>query len=128
MARPTKYDPVMCQKVVPFMAQGFSQKALAGHLEISEDTLYAWIKQYPEFSESVKDGSTQSAIWWEKVGMTGMVGKIAGFNATTWIFNMKNRHGWTDRTETNGRLQVSSLDELIKELPSTRKPPSERGS
>ena len=101
MARPTKYKKEMCDKVVPFMAQGYSQKALAGHLEISEDTLYAWIKEHPEFSESVKDGSTQSAIWWEKVGMTGMVGKIAGFNATTWIFNMKNRHGWTDKTDVN---------------------------
>ena len=113
--RPTKYKKSMCEEVVPFMSQGFSQKALAGHLGISEETLYQWIKQHPEFSESVKDGSTQSAIWWEKVGMTGMVGKIAGFNATTWIFNMKNRHGWTDKTETThgGEIGITQIERTI---------------
>ena len=36
---------------------------------------------------------------WEKAGRKGMLTK--GFNAAVWIFNMKNRCGWTDRADDN---------------------------
>ena len=32
--RPTKYDPAMCEAVLPFMEQGYSTTALAGHTVI----------------------------------------------------------------------------------------------
>ena len=100
--RPTKYRKEMCEEVISFMAQGFSKAEAAAHLGISEETFHQWKKAKPEFSESVKEGSRQSSLWWAKIGMAGMTGKIAGFNATTWIFNMKNRHGWKDKQEITG--------------------------
>ena len=34
--------------------------------------------------------------YWEEQGIKGMTGKIPFFNATTWIFNMKNRFSYAD--------------------------------
>jgi len=99
--RPTKYDPAMCEQATAFMAQGFSKAETSAHLGITRETLYQWEKEKPEFSYAIKEGENQSALWWAKMGMAGMSGKIAGFNATVWIFNMKNRHGWADRTDVN---------------------------
>lgn len=92
----------MGQELIDFMAQGYSKEATAAHLGISKDTLYAWNNKHPEFSDAIKEGEQQSRLWWEKIGMGGMVGKVPGFNASTWIFNMKNRHGWTDKKEVTG--------------------------
>ena len=108
--RPTKYKPEMCQKAIDFMTQGYSKEATAAHLDISEDSLYEYIKKHPEFSEAIKEGSLKSRLWWEKLGMGGAAGKLAGFNATAWIFNMKNRHNWKDKIETD----ITSGGEKIK--------------
>jgi len=107
----------MCDEIVPFMAQGFSKMALAAHLGINEETLYAWIKRHPAFSKAIKDGSLQSALWWERRGMEGMMGEIPGFNATTWIFNMKNRHGWADKTDVNHGGQTNNPVTVIQLVP-----------
>lgn len=103
MARPTKYKTEMCEQVIDHMAKGFSKEATAAHIGICEDTLYDWIKTNPKFSEAIKEGSLKSRLWWEKTGMGGMLGKLPGFSASTWIFNMKNRHGWADKTEISGK-------------------------
>lgn len=40
---------------------------------------------------------------WEKIGLFGAKGEIEGFNAASWIFNMKNRfrEDWRDKQETD---------------------------
>lgn len=105
VGRPTKYNESFCHTVIEAMKRGLSKEAAAAKCGISEDTFYRWIHKYPEFSEAVKEGSRLSLLFWESAGIKGMTGQIAGFNATTWIFNMKNRHGWKDRQDitTNDR-------------------------
>ena len=100
VGRPTKYRPEMCQKIIDAMEKGLSKEAAATEIGICEASFYLWQKENKEFSEAVKEGEKRSQLFWEKVGIKGMVGKIPGFNATTWIFNMKNRQGWKDRQET----------------------------
>ena len=99
IGRPTKYKAEYCQKLVDFMAQGYSKEATAAHLDISKDTLYNWDKKHQAFSDAIREGEIKSRLFWEKTGMAGMLGKLPGFNATTWIFNMKNRHGWADKKD-----------------------------
>lgn len=99
--RPSKYDPAFCDKVLPFMGQGYSTTALAGHLGVSRSTLYLWMDNHQEFSDAVKEGMAASAIWWEDClranAMTG------NGNATSAIFGLKNRatDDWRDRRETD---------------------------
>jgi len=38
-------------------------------------------------------------LFWEQVGIDGMMGKIKGFNAKVWNINIKNRYGWKENPE-----------------------------
>lgn len=108
--RPTKYDPSFCERLIDYMADGMSYEAFAGHLGVAISTLYEWEKHNPEFSEAKKVGFQKNLDWWEKLGRGMAAGKIKHGNAAVWIFNMKNRHKWTDRIEqqnTNANINVN---------------------
>ena len=102
MARPTKYDPETMLPVIESMGHsGESIAALAVALKIHKDTLYRWIKEKPEFSDAVKRFRLRSQLWWEDVGQRATFGGVKGFNATAFIFQMKNRFpdDYADRHE-----------------------------
>jgi hypothetical protein len=96
MGRPTKYDPAFVDRVVPFMAQGYSLVALAAELGVCYDTVNEWAKEYPDFSEAIKDGKVAAAKWWENaLRRNALTGEG---NATAAIFGVKNRcrQEWSD--------------------------------
>jgi len=51
--RPSEYRPEYCQVVIDHMALGFSLTAFAGSVRVAKDTVYEWIKVYPQFSDAV---------------------------------------------------------------------------
>lgn len=101
VGRPTKYNPIMLEKVVEVGKEGGTLVEMAVSIGVSRDTLYEWIKSNDEFSDAVKLGIEESQVWWEKQSRLGSVGKIPNFNATMTIFNMKNRFpkDWRERQE-----------------------------
>jgi len=107
--RPTSYDPSMCEKVLPFMEQGYSTTALAGHLGVARSTVYLWMDQHPEFSDAVKEGMAASAIWWENC-LRNNAAKGEG-NATAAIFGLKNRAAddWRDKRDIDHTSSDGSL-------------------
>jgi hypothetical protein len=117
--RPTKYDPEMIKEIIPFMSQGYSKEALAGHLKICKDTLYEWIKEYPDFSDAINKGTSESLKFWEKIGIENILNvsesdgknsRSQSLNASAWIFNMKNRFKWNDNKEENDKPIVVNLN------------------
>ena len=102
--RPTDYDKKYCDMIIEHMSQGLSKESFAGAIGKSKQTIYNWMEQHEEFMDAVKEGEAACLIFWEKLGMGGTAGKIGGFNATAWIFNMKNRfhQEWRDRHELTG--------------------------
>lgn len=107
--RPSKYDPAFIEEVLPFMKQGYSTTALAGHLGVSRSTLYLWIEEYQEFSDAVKEGMAASAVWWENC-LRNNAEKGEG-NATSAIFGLKNRASddWRDKREHDLRSGDGSM-------------------
>lgn len=99
VGRPTKYNPEMCATVIAMMSEGYSKESVCRELGIHHSTFIDWQGIHPEFSAAVKEGDSLSAAWWQDVGRDATLGNVAGFNATAWIFNMKNRFGWRDRQE-----------------------------
>jgi hypothetical protein len=83
---------------------------------ISVDLWDRWIREDPQYSETVKECKALCEMWWEKQGRKMAAGTADG-NATVWIFNMKNRFGWKDKTETehSGTIAFSDMtDEQIE--------------
>lgn len=109
MARPSEYDEKYCEMLIAHMSSGLSFEAFAGVIGKSKQTLYTWAEKKKAFMDAKKRGFALCQLWWERAGIMAMTGKkqtmpdgtvIDGskFNATIWIFNMKNRFCWSDRS------------------------------
>jgi hypothetical protein len=95
--RPSEYRPHYCAMLVDHMKDGLSFESFAGVIGKDQDTLHQWMKKHRAFAEARKKGDAVSLLFWEKIGIAGMAGKIKGFNPTSHIFNMHNRFrriGW----------------------------------
>lgn len=118
VGRPSKYKKEFCEMLINHMKQGLSFESFGGVIGVAKDTLYQWVKKHKEFSDAKKIGTSFTILYWEKLGIAGTLGRIPGFNSTSWIFNMKNRETkWKDRQDiTSGEEKISG--EVVKvELP-----------
>jgi hypothetical protein len=76
--------------------QGLSDSSF----EIDEETLKKYASDFPDdVLGTIKEARRKRQLFWEQMGIDGAMGLIDGFNAATWIFNMKNRFGWRDNKE-----------------------------
>jgi len=76
----------------------------------------AWetlLEDSEDFRETVKEAKALCEHWWEERGREMAMGSEG--NATVWIFNMKNRFGWKDKTETEhtGSVAVTQITRRI---------------
>lgn len=118
--RPTKYDPSMCKTVIESGRIGKTLVGMADDLDIHRETLNEWMKTHPEFSDAIKEGLRKSQAWWEDQGRLATFGGIDGFNATSYIFQMKNRFrsDWNDtvkadHTSSDGSMTPQVIERVI---------------
>lgn len=83
------------------MAEGASLVEIKGVLGISNDLHTRWIKEEPEYSETIKKGMGLCNVWWERIGRINLTNRE--FNYVGWYMNMKNRFGWADKQEISGK-------------------------
>ena len=107
--RPTKYSEKLCELLPYLFANGESVSEVCVHLDITKETFFQWVKQYPDFSDSYKKGLELSEAWWTRTGRLGSMGKIK-LQPATWIFNMKNRFKWADRQDVQIAGDISVAD------------------
>ena len=108
------------EKVVEIGAAGGSDVEIRDYLNISEDLWDRFRLEEEEFSGTIKIARRKCQVWWERLGREAcfMGGKDNPFNATVWIFNMKNRFKWSDRSEVNSTVSLSDeLKSLADKLP-----------
>jgi hypothetical protein len=122
--QPSKYKPDYGAMLITHMADGLSFESFGGVIGVCAKTLYNWGESHPEFLQAKKSGETLSLLYWEKVGRDGLYNEVIktddgttvtrSINATIWIFNMKNRFKWRDKTEDEIReeSEASSLKDL----------------
>lgn len=112
--RPTKYEPEFCDRVIDYGKQGMGKCEMASELGIAFHSFETYQEKHPEFLQSVKEALRHSQAWWEKQGRIATFGGIDGYNATSFIFNMKNRfkEDWRDKVEQehSGGLRVLPVD------------------
>ena len=118
MGRPTKYDPAFCDIAIEYLAEGYSLKALAGHLNVGYSTVKDWTQTHPDFSAAVKVGQAKSAACWEQILL--QVGKTGQGSAAAAIFGVKNRsqEAWKDKhdidhTSSDGSMTPKVVERVI---------------
>lgn len=89
IGRPSKYDPSYCDLVLDLGAEGKSRAQIAASLGVSRDTIHEWSRVHREFSDALRKAKDLELAWWESAGQMNMTRQ--GFNATAFIFQMKNR-------------------------------------
>ena len=72
---------------------------IAAELGVTRDTLWRWGNEKEEFSDALKVAYEAGLAWWERKGREATFGGVEGFNATSYIFQMKNRfrEDWKDK-------------------------------
>jgi hypothetical protein len=96
--RPSKYKPQMCKTVIEAGSQGMTLAEMADCIGVTRETIRMWMSEKPEFSCAVKEGLDKAQAWWERKGREATFGGVDGYNATSYIFQMKNRfkEDWAD--------------------------------
>lgn len=98
-AKPYKYKEEYCKKLIEHMAKGLSLEAFAGSINVTRDCIYKWKKVNPEFGEAFEIGKARQHMFFETMGIKAMNGGIKNFQASTYIFTLKNKLKWKDTVE-----------------------------
>jgi hypothetical protein len=108
----------MCETAIESGKIGKTLVGMADDLDINRETLNEWMKIHPEFSSAVKEGLRKSQAWWEEQGRVATFGGIDGFNATSYIFQMKNRcrADWNDTIKNDHMSTDGSMTPRVTEI------------
>lgn len=84
------------------MAAGYSIDTF--HKPCVYNTVMKMIKEFPaEFDLSILEmARAEGRHQWESIGKLGTMGKLKGFNATSWWRIMQNKLGWKDNVQLGG--------------------------
>ena len=132
LGRPTSYKPEFCEQAAFLCGLGAIDTDLSVFFKVTSDTIYAWKRQHPEFSESLKaaknnlDAKVEHSLFERAVGVQ-VEGKQGVYSVppdtTACIFWLKNRRKeqWRDvqrieHTGKDGEQLFPSLNELKTEL------------
>jgi hypothetical protein len=88
----SKYDASMCDRAIELGNEGCSRAEIAVALGISRKVLYEWLDTIPAFRDAIEMAVAAAQAWHERLGRQHMVTSDGvKFNATAYIFTMKNR-------------------------------------
>lgn len=113
MGRPTKFRPEMCSAIIEMGKEGKGRMEMACEIGITKETWNDWQDEEsprynPDFSSAVKVALQHAQAWWEDKGRQATFNS-EGFNATSYIFQMKNRFrdDWADRTVNEQTVNIN---------------------
>lgn len=107
--------------LIALYGEGASDPEIARALGVTMSRFYQLIEESPAFSNFVERGRTLSMAWWYEMGRKGLFKEK--FNSGLYNFNMKNRHGWADKVDTNDTTnkEPADLNQLKGQLVATLK-------
>ena len=92
---PHDWESLVCEAA----QDGASDVEIRCILGIGESAWGTLLEDSEEFQRTIKKAHDLCRVWWERHGRKMTTGEAEG-NATVWIFNMKNRFQWADKTQT----------------------------
>ena len=95
--RPPSYKPEYAEQALSLCLLGATDKQLAESFSVTEKTINAWKKDYPEFCKSVKEAKDYA----DSNVVNSLYQQALSGNVTAQIFWLKNRQKeqWRDKHE-----------------------------
>ena len=103
-----KYKPEFKEKVTEMMGQGYTLEAVAGALGVTRQTIWTWKEEKEDFREAYEEGLAKSHLYWERLGMDSLE-EGRQMNSAVYIFTVKNKLGWRDKTEVENTGPAQKL-------------------
>jgi hypothetical protein len=69
---------------------------IAAELDLSGD-------RKTNYKEMLETAKRKGQLFWERIGLQGILEKEKKFNGSVWMFTMKNRFGWKDKQPEEAR-------------------------
>lgn len=103
--RPSKYKPAFCEEIINLMGSGLSLTAAAAELGLARETVYAWEREIPEFSDAVKLARGKRTLKLER----DLIGAQDGPTVTSRIFALKNACAaeWREKQELDVNASIA---------------------
>lgn len=103
-------------QVVDMYSEGCSDAEVAASLRVPIREYYKQIEDNPTFKQLVEYGRTLSQAFWEKQARKNIGNKQ--FNTPLWVFYMKNKFAWAEKTENvnvdeNINIDLDQLREKV---------------
>lgn len=101
--------------------EGAADVEAARFLRVTERRFYQLVEESPAFAEFVEMGNTLSKAWWYE--MTRKAVFMEKVQASILGLNMKNRHRWADKVDTNDTTnkEPTDLEEMKGQLAAAMK-------
>lgn len=112
VGRPTAFRDSFHDDVIDYARGGLSYAAIAVKLGVSRDSLYEWMRNDPDFSDTMKRAREIAMAWWEETLKGQATGTVDGGSATAAIFAMKNQFpdDYRDRKELKVDAEVGVFE------------------
>lgn len=115
--RPTKYKPRYCEEILELARQGKGIAHYAAHCNTVRETIYAWGRDYPAFSDTLKRADELRELWWVDQALRQASGGAGNANITKWM--MACNFGYKEPKDTptvvvgtnaDGKVEISFAD------------------
>ena len=92
-----KFDNSIGEQVMELSRKGYSLQAIAGHLGLSREVFYLWMRKYPEFKELCMIAKDARIFAWEKKMVDAESGPAV--QAASLALRASGLHDWKDKKE-----------------------------
>jgi hypothetical protein len=102
--------------IVREYSEGADDDEVMAAINMSKAKFYGTYDTNPNFKEIVDIGRQKSVAWWKGQARKNLFKR--GMNTAAWMFVMKNRFGWAEKTEISADIPTRQKtdDELRQEI------------
>lgn len=102
--RPSKYDKAKCTAIVECGRQGMCVAEMACELDVTRETIYAWAREIPEFSDAFTCAQELAEAYWAKQLRSGLQKPPSEFQGPANLKYMAQRFkGWSEKAHIDTR-------------------------
>lgn len=108
--RPTKRTPDAKKKILKAIKDGNTRAAAAGIGGIGQETFYSWMRENPEFRESIKKAEAEAEA--AHVAIIRQAGIDGTWQASAWWLERRRHDAWGRKDLLSEKMARMTDDEL----------------